>query len=100
MSYITYKVRVYESGTREWRLNGTLHREDGPACEYYDGSKYWWLNGKLHREDGPAVEDAVGDKFWFLDGKELTEKEFNARNETCEGKVVEINGKRYELKEL
>jgi hypothetical protein len=33
-------------GTKEWRLNGKLHREDGPAVEYADGVKYWFYHGK------------------------------------------------------
>jgi len=76
MSYITYEVAVLDSGTKEWRLNGKRHREDGPAIERAS-YKEWWLNDK-----------------------QLTEEEFNTRNETCEGKVVEIDGKRYELKEI
>ena len=99
---ITYEVKVYpngdkewylngkwhredgpavehSNGNKEWYLNGQRHREDGPACEYPDGDKFWYLNGKLHREDGPAVEYANGDKLWYLDGRELTEAEFNER---------------------
>ena len=56
-------------GTKEWRLNGKLHREDGPAVEYPDGTKYWLLNGDIHREDGPAVEWPDGTKEWYLNGK-------------------------------
>ena len=37
------------------------------------------VNGKLHREDGPAIKFAGGSKYWFLNGKRLTEKEFNER---------------------
>jgi len=99
MSYITYEVAVLDSGTKEWRLNGKRHREDGPAVEWWDGRNDWWLNGKRHREDGPAIERASY-KEWWLNDKQLTEEEFNTRNETCEGKVVEIDGKRYELKEI
>ena len=47
---------TYPDGSKEWYLNGRLHREDGPANEWPDGSKHWYLNGKRHREDGPAVE--------------------------------------------
>ena len=78
--YIKYKVKVYSDGTKEWFLNGELHREDGPACEWPNGSKSW-----------------------FLEGKELTEEEFNARmnsNTSCSGKVVEIDGKKYKLELL
>jgi len=123
MSYITYEVMIHSDGAKQWRLNGKLHREDGhavesaggakywylngqyhradgPSCEWTDGTKIWHLNGKLHREDGPAREWAGGMKEWWVDGKNFTEEEFNARNESCEGKVVEINGKKYQLKEL
>jgi hypothetical protein len=120
---IEYIVKVYTNGTMEWYLNGKLHREDGPAVEYSNGCKAWYLNGKLHREDGPAVEHSDGDKSWYLDGKlhredgpaleysdgdkswslndkGLTEQEHKAATTkpTCEGKIVEIDGKKYELK--
>jgi len=38
-----------------------------------------------------------------LNGKQLTEAEFNARTKkqpTCEGRVVEIDGKKYKLQEV
>ena len=57
---------VDEHGTRYWRLNGRLHRTDGPAVEKADGSKAWYLNGKRHRVDGPAIEEARGAKAWLL----------------------------------
>jgi hypothetical protein len=57
------------NGYREWWINGEIHREDGPAVEYSDGSKFWWIHGKRHREDGPAVEKANGDKHWYFQGK-------------------------------
>jgi antitoxin component YwqK of YwqJK toxin-antitoxin module len=66
---IEYTVRVDAGGTKEWYLNGQLHREDGPAVECSNGSKSWWLNGQLHREDGPAVECSNGTKEWYLNGK-------------------------------
>lgn len=31
-------------GTKIWKLNGKLHREDGPAIEWADGRKEWWIN--------------------------------------------------------
>jgi endo-1,4-beta-mannosidase len=120
---IEYTVKVYSNGTKSWYLNGKRHREDGPAVEGSDGSKCWYLNDKLHREDGPAVEWSNGYKCWYLndklhredgpavehpngvkgwhlDGKELTEQEHKAATSkpTCEGKIVEIDGKKYELK--
>jgi hypothetical protein len=52
----------------EYRLNGKLHREDGPAIEWASGNKSWWFNGKCHRTDGPARELVNGDKEWYLNG--------------------------------
>ena len=61
----------------------------------------------LHPEAGPpvnVVEWVNGTKDWYLNGKLLTEQEFNDemnnRNNSCEGKVVEIDGKKYKLKEV
>ena len=39
------RMKECSDGTKEWRLNGTLHRTDGPAIEDSDGTKEWWLNG-------------------------------------------------------
>jgi hypothetical protein len=125
MTEIKYEVTVNEDGTF-WRLNGNYHREDGPAYEMANGANWWFLNGKLHRvdgpamdcesgtkywclngllhrEDGPAVVYANGETSWYLDDKYYTEtafkKEMAKRNKpSCEGKVVEIDGKKYTLK--
>ena len=43
-------IKYYKKGTK------TYHREDGPAIQYADGSKEWCIDGKLHRIDGPAIE--------------------------------------------
>jgi hypothetical protein len=120
---IEYTVKVHTNGTKSWYLNGKFHREDGPAIEWSDGTKSWWLNGNRHREDGPAIEDSSGtkewylngkrhredgpaveysegDKEWWLNGKFLTKQEHKAATSkpNCEGKIVEIDGKKYELK--
>ena len=103
MSCIEYTVKVYDDGTKYWYLNGLLHREDGPACEYADRSKSWYLNGKLHRIDGPAFESADGDKYWYLNGVEYTEEEFKKELDkrsnicNCDGKVIEFEGQKYKL---
>ena len=87
-------------GTKYWYINGQRHREDGPAVEYADGDKCWYINNQRHREDGPAIEYASGPKEWYVNGKCLTEAEFNARTKSCNGKVVEIDGKKYKLTEV
>ena len=54
-----------------------LHREDGPAVEYFGGTKKWYLNGKYHRIDGPAIEWSDGTKEWYMNDMSLTKEEFN-----------------------
>jgi hypothetical protein len=122
--YITYEVKVDDNGDRSWRLNGKLHREngpaiewangdrfwwlngqlhreDGPAIEYFHGSREWWLNGQRHREDGPAIEYFHGSRYWYLNGQELSEeehaKQMRKTADPCEGKIVEIEGRKYTL---
>ena len=63
------KCKTYPSGTKEWYLDGKLHREDGPAVEWDNGDKQWCLDGKLHREDGPAAEWSDGYKEWYLNNE-------------------------------
>lgn len=82
----------------EWRMNGELHREDGPAMIHHDGDEGWYFegkehrtdgpawstreglewyqHGKRHREDGPAVINNNGTKQWWLDDYQMTEKEW------------------------
>jgi hypothetical protein len=100
VSFKEYTIREYTNGTKKWFLNGNYHREDGPAIEYSDGSKEWYLNGKWHREDGPAIEYADGYKHWFINGKRLTEEQHRQQTQSCTGKVVEVDGKKYVLTEV
>lgn len=37
------------------------------------------VNGRLHKTNGPAYEYADGTKEWYVDDTELTESEFNDR---------------------
>ncbi len=62
---------VDEFGTiRYYNEQDHLHREDGPAVEWYDGTKYWYINGLCHRIDGPAIEYSSGNKYYFIIDKE------------------------------
>jgi len=38
--------KIYENGGQEWRVDGYLHRTDGPAVIYADGTQAWWVNGE------------------------------------------------------
>ena len=123
--YIKYEVKVFPNGNKFWYLNGKYHREDGPAieyaggdkfwykegkyhridgpaCEYSNGDKEWYLNGEYHRIDGPACEYANGEKYWCLNGINYTEAEFKKEiakhsPSPCEGKIIEVDGKKYTL---
>jgi len=93
------------NGDKSWYKEGELHRDDGPACESVNGSKYWYKEGKRHRLDGPACESVNGFKFWYIEGEMYTEENFNKKikemnQPSCDGTIVEIEGKRFELKEI
>ena len=90
----------YANGIKNWYKEGKLHRLDGPASEQPNGSKTWYIEGKFHREDGPAIEYDDGSKMWYLEDVNYSEKQYNEKMKpslTCEGKVVEIDGKKYKL---
>ena len=74
-----YRVEIDSEGTIRWYKFGT---------------------NKYHRENGPAIEWADGDKYWFLNGKRLTEQEFNRRMNSYNNKIIEIDGKKYQLLEV
>ena len=59
------------TGDKDWYKNGIRHREDGPALEIINGDKEWWQNGKLHRLDGPAIDQLNKYKFWYYQGKQI-----------------------------
>ena len=122
---ITYTVKVSDDGSQEWYFNDKLHREDGPAFDNGNGTKVWWFHGQRHREDGPAIEWNDGTKEWYLKGLrhredgpameypngkkewwlnsiQYTKQDFDAemkrrKSPSCNGKIVEIDGKKYKL---
>ena len=61
-SALKYRVDVNPiTGTRRYYNSaGELHREDGPAIEWYNGACEWFQNNQLHRTDGPAIEYTNG----------------------------------------
>ncbi|MDP2696082.1 MAG: hypothetical protein Q8O87_02405, partial [bacterium] len=56
-----------------------LQMKPKPIRTEYADRVEWRLDGKLHREDGPALEFANGTKSWYINGKSLTKKEFKLR---------------------
>jgi hypothetical protein len=61
--------RKNQDGSQEWRVNGKLHRTDGPAFIGVNGAQYWFLYGKRHRTDGPAVIKDDGYQAWWINDK-------------------------------
>ena len=64
-----------------WYFNNRLHREDGPAIIWPDNYIAWYMNGKPHRSDGPAIIESnilPGDFsiMWFAHGKEYSEEDY------------------------
>ena len=125
--YEEYQVFTYK-GETYWYQNKKLSRHDGPAVELPGGRKEFWVNGKLHnlngparnassydeyyvngelhREDGPAIEyhdeKNKGYDTYFLRGKQLSKEQFDVAiaAQYRDGKVVELDGKKYKLTEI
>ena len=52
------------------KVDGILHRTDGPAIEWIDERhQEWWFEGKRHNLNGPAILWKDGSKFYFVNGK-------------------------------
>ena len=60
------KIITNANGSKEWYLNGKLHRTDGPAIEFADGTKSWYLNGY-----GVTEEEVIGKKKPADDNKSI-----------------------------
>ena len=78
---MTTETHITQDGTREWRINGKLHRDgDQPAQIEADGTKSWWIDGTLHRDgDQPAWIGADGTKEWWVNGKNNIQEKFTVK---------------------
>jgi hypothetical protein len=90
---------ICSDGAKSWYKDGKLHRDnDEPAVIHSDGAKHWYKDDKLHRDnDEPAVITPSGIKEYYKNGKRYTPA---PKATTCDGKVVEIDGKKYKLTEV
>ena len=73
-----YKILDETSGRQEWRQNGNLHREDGPAVIDNIG-KMWFQHGLMHREDGPAIIGEDKSRLWLLKNQLLAEADWKSK---------------------
>lgn len=91
----------YPNGEISFFVDGKLHRDHGPANILPGGTKRWYTNGQLNRLDGPAVEYTNGAKEFWVEGRSFSETNFNMfiamKNDSCNNKIVEIDGKKYKL---
>jgi hypothetical protein len=90
----TVRLLNLRMDTKEWYLNGKLHRKTDRLLNKADGDKSWYLNGELHRTDGPAKDwPSEGIQEWYFEGKKVepmfheckaengTKKYFNEKGE-------------------
>ena len=65
----------------------------------------YFMNDTWHNPNGPAYRewDAKGqlilEEYW-LHGKELTKEQFLLQLNSCSGRIVTIDGKKYRLEEI
>ena len=82
-------------------INGNLYEYDsnGNEIHFKNSNGYeWWYdydsNGKLIH-----YKNSNGYETWYdSNGNKITKKQFDKLNSSCAGKVVEIAGKKYQLK--
>lgn len=95
-----YTVEVYEDGSKVWRLDGKLHREDGPAIEYADGRKSWWLHSQKLTEEkhrlwtsGITMDDALaaGDGV-IMTARRLRIEELEEQRDDALARLIRIMG--------
>jgi YD repeat-containing protein len=113
----TYEV-VIENGREYWRkydANGNcIHYKDSDDYEYWyeydsngnhihfkdsNGYKKWYeydSNGNMIHS-----KSLDGEEHWYdSNGNEITKEEFARIHGSCDGKIVTIEGKNYQLKEI
>ena len=66
---------IFSNGDEDWYINDKLHRSDGPAMIRVNYRSYWFNNDNLHRLDGPAIEyvreEDKQHNQWWIDGKRI-----------------------------
>ena len=76
-------IEIEEFFSKEWKLNGKYHRDNGPAIIWKSGTRHWYINGKLHRERDPAKIHKDGKQEWYANGK---------RHRKCGPAIIWPNG--------
>lgn len=68
-------------------------------------SETYYLNGKLHNEHVPAFKSWNNkgeclESVYYLNNVRMTKKEWERKVNSCNGKIVKIDGKKYKLTEV
>lgn len=93
----------YPGGCQEYWQNGKCHRVGKPAIVRSCGLNEYYQNDRRHREDGPAVIYSDGTGEYYLNGKFYSQEDWQkaiSSMKSCNGKVVEVDGKQYRLEEV
>ena len=69
---------ILENGTKEWRLNGKLHNENGPAVISPSDRREPAVHEPATRSssDGQEPIYSSGTKKWYINDKEFKQEEF------------------------
>ena len=79
-----YKYKHSEKGQYWFNKQQLLHNKLGPAYVYSKHTKQWYINGKLHRLDGPAVMHPSYNEY-YIDGKKYSEEDFDKKIKEIKG---------------
>ena len=85
----------HSSGFEIWReYDSNGNKTHSKTSNGFESWHEYDSNGNLiHSGDSDGYET------WYdSNGKEITKKEFDKLNSSCDGKVVEIDGRKYQLK--
>ena len=72
------RKKIDENGDiRYFDSKNQFHRTNGPAFISLNEDKEWRINGLLHRLDGPAIEWGFGFREWWVSNKRYSKSKHN-----------------------
>ena len=80
--------------------NISVFNSNGNMIHYKDSNGYeFW---KEYDSNGNMIhyKNSNGYEFWYHNGVEISKEEYDRIHNSCHGKVVEFDGKKYQLKEI
>ena len=84
----------HSNGFKSWREYDS--HGDLTHYKHSNGDERWYeydSHGKLIH-----FKSSNGDEIWYdSNGTEITKKQFDKLNQSCDGKIIEVDGKKYRL---